>query len=506
MWNQLTWIQPNRFESTKFLLISQQKMIEFLEDLQVYRESLLREIEAAPEQVLTTLYQRQGRQISSPYIPIDEDWLCCYMQAQGCPSQPGPDGTLVEVNIGGLPFWLKRVTVTSVAVEYRTQIPPGWRKFPSSCGFRLEPNLVLVGSDAFTHEFLVSLFLDNFYTPSTIIPILLTYAITLCHPVAQPAVPDPEAYFPATVPTPLQGFGRDEPGSILAGSTAFLGQTPRTISIYRTSQPSGINGLFLRQAPNLGSLVDLPYSKELADHRVITRVRHRSGTMSTYELIQPPTMQQILNQLLVTLYRLQSNLQFQHGHLTADKIWLSREAVDTDMYGIVLILDFTCKLTDFSRASLTQYLGPNHQPHRFYQRVPQLETVNSARPEFTPIIGDYAGEPYYRINNDFTGAILDRWSYLGYPFYATIDTYTLMVSLLLIPQFHYTIMTDDQLRQTFWEPLWFPVDINLMYNRIVDQLARGTTTSYDDVIDLIRGVRLKCQVTRDLLRANGGTV
>jgi hypothetical protein len=479
-------------------------MIEFLEDLQLYRESLVRQIELAPEQVLTELYQRSGRQIGSAYIPMD-DWLCCHIQAQGCPSEPGPDGSTVQVNVGGLPCWLKRVEVTDLDLEYRTQIPPGWRKFPSACGLTIDKGLVLVGSDAFTNELLISYLLDRFYTPSTIVPILLTYAATLCQPLAPPDVPNPQAYFPESVPRPLESFGRDEPGSLLAGSTSFLGQTPRTISMYRTSQPSGVTGLFLIQAPNVGSLVNLPYSTDLAHHRQITRVRQRNGTTSIYELIRPESMHQILTQLVVTLFRLQTSLRFQHGQLTADRIWLSREAIDADIYGLPLVLDFTCKLTDFSRSSLTQYLGPNHRPHRFYQRVPQLDAVNLERPEFTPLIGDYAGESYYRLNRDFTGTILDRWRYMGYPFYETIDTYTLLVSLLLIPQFHYSIMTNDHLRRTFWEPLWFDADINGMYNRIVDQLPRGYT-SYEEVIDLIRGVRLKCQVTRDLLHALGGAV
>lgn len=478
-------------------------MIEFLEDLQLHRDSFIQQLQRAPEQVLPALYQLVGRRVGSNYIPIDNEWLCCFLQT--CPSQPGPNGRIVQIDVGGLPFWLKRVDATNVEVEYRTQLPASWQKFSLGCGITIEPNIVLVGSDAFTNELLISFFLNDFYTPSPITPIILTYAATLCHPVEPPEVPDPEVYLPESVPSPLQGFGRNEPGSLLGGSTAFLGQTPRTISFYRTSRPSRVTGLFLREIPNLGPLTNLPYSNELADHRIATKVRQYNGDVSIYELIRPTTMSQILQQLLVALFSLQTYLQFQHGQLTADQIWLSREAVDVDIYGLPLVLDFTCKLTNFDSSCLTQYLGPNHRPHRFYQRAPQVETVNFERPEFAPFVGDYAGESYYQLNNALTGNILDRWRYLGYPFYSTIDTYTLLVSLLLIPQFHYTIMTNDQLRETFWEPLWFPIDVNVMYNRIVNQLPLGYT-SYDDIIDLLRNVRLKCQVTRDLIYALGGTV
>jgi hypothetical protein len=490
-------------------------MIPFLEDLQYHRNALVREIDLAPEQILPNLYQFRGRQVGSPYISINTPWLCCFLQS--CPSSPGPNPWIRQITLGNLPFWLKRRDDMSLQVEYRTQLRPNADKFSDGCGMSIPPNLVMVGTDAFTNELLISYFLDYFYTPSTIIPVVLTLAASLCHPLEEPSVPDPEAYVEEDVPGPLYSSGEEGLGSLLGGSTAFLGQTPRTLSFYRTSRLSGITGLFLQEAPDLGRLSNLPYSTDLAHHRVETQVHEYNGDVSIYDLIRPETVRQIMAQLLVALFRLQTYLQFQHGQLTVEDIWLSRDAVNVDIYGIPLVLDFTCKLSNLSAASLTQYLGPTHQPHRFYQRVPQLDRVNLPQPELTPIIGEYNGESYYLLPSSLSQAVIDRWRYLGYPFYSTFDTYTLIISLLLIPQFLYSIMTNASLRRTLWDPLWFPVDDNVMYYRILDQMGqRGNQSTWDnrgeaapgfaDIVDLLRNVRLKCQVTRDLLRALGGTL
>lgn len=448
----------------------------------VERETFLNELSSDPDWVLNNI---------QTYISLNNPQICCLLTANKC----------------ALPEFIQQkiVSFPEISVQYRKGIPQGFIKYQSiinstnSCGFGAIKNAYFVGSDRFTNEMLIAYFLQYIYNDSPLPAILNYYTSTVCgNPSNMPNVPDVQAYINEPIPNIYEGASKDEPNSLLSGSVRLQGLTPYQISLYQSPPyERPLQGIFLIEKPVMGRLDQLVSKFPEYGERL-------NVDGSIYYIVRPKVTLEIFKQLTIILDSLRDFL-FEHGNLTIDKIMVVDEPVDFDVEGIPIQSDFICKLSDFSMSSITVPLGHDHIPHHFYPRVPQLEDIYLNTPEFSPFIDTYNRTPVYVLNNSFTNTMLSQIRGIGLPFYSSFDVYTLFLSIFLIPQFHYSVFdSNTNLKKLLWDPLWFPVDREVMYNRVVSLMNRGSSILFDDIVTILRNIRLKCNVTDDLIVALGG--
>lgn len=312
-----------------------------------------------------------------------------------------------------------------------------------------------IGSDLFTHELLSSLLLHQYSSG------VLTYRLaTLC------GEPIPESFpsFPHYIP-------------IWTGTESAMGGTPSfgyiqvSRSFQRSANPHrGLVGLLFYKDNVISTLEQLGDNPSPSEKMEFDQ--------SLYSVLNRHTLLDIVRSLLETLNELQRSVSFQHGHLMCRSVyWVENQG---------------WQIGDLERSLFL--ISIKGTPYLFY---PHIEDVYGPRP-LNFYLDWYTDEPYYQIETISPSEAHFR----GLPFFNSFDTYTLLISLVLIPAFGIPILSDSRLRRCLWEPLWFLPDLHVMENRVISTYRQELSKqNFDKILSLLRGVRLKCRITEHLLNA-----
>jgi hypothetical protein len=118
---------------------------------------------------------------------------------------------------------------------------------------------------------------------------------------------------------------------------------------------------------------------------------------------------------------------------------------------------------------------------------------------FTPSLGNQFNEPYYIIDATTNLSALTHIRHAGVPIYFSWDSYTINISLLLIPEVFYPVMSDNRLRSVLFDNLWFPDEYSEIWNRLHTAVQQRKSNSYNIILDILRGLKLKCRANSILL-------
>jgi len=164
--------------------------------------------------------------------------------------------------------------------------------------------------------------------------------------------------------------------------------------------------------------------------------------------------------------------------------------------GNIGIFNNNFQLSNFGKSGLT--ISENN--NRLYCKKTSTDLIFKASP-FKPDIGVVMGIPYYRIDSINTDILLGYIRHTGQVFYQSFDKYTYLVSLYCIPNIFYTILNTPQLKYPLWENLWFIDDISNVFIKIYNIVNRKDPQNHTflDVLNVIRGVKLKCDLSFDTL-------
>lgn len=439
-----------------------------LETWKFERQTFLDELSQDPDYVLNNL---------NHYISWNNDEIC------------SEDLSVLMNN-----YLIKVIVIPKLYINMK-ELPSSFLRYinENNCGFQFLHNSLLFGSDQFTNELLIAYFLQYIYNEDPLSPILTYYTYSVCGQNIANNIPNPQEYINEPMPNLYSQGSFNEPTSLLGGSVRLQGLSPSQIALYESIiYKDQLRCIFIIEKPNMGSLerLSLDYP-EYGENRYVEK------TGSIYYIIKPKITLEIFKQLIIILDALQRDLNFQHGNLTANKIFLNYNPINFDTYGIPIKLDFTCKLSDFRNSSLSLSLGLNHQKYRFYSQIPSFEVLYSNTPSFMPFLQYYNNEYVYIINDSFTYNMLSQIRAIGIPFYSSFDIYTLFLSILSFPQFHYSVFPD--LKHLLWDPLWFPVDREVMYYRLLKLMHSNSQLKYETIFNTLRNIRLKCQVSTNLI-------
>lgn len=104
------------------------------------------------------------------------------------------------------------------------------------------------------------------------------------------------------------------------------------------------------------------------------------------------------------------------------------------------------------------------------------------------------------LTDQFNFQIYTHTRHQGIPFYPSLDTYTLLVSMVQIPGYYYTFF-DSQFRSLIWDRLWLTSrEADEMKAKVTTAINGNLPRSIETTLDLLRGVRLKCGVTQVLFK------
>ena len=88
---------------------------------------------------------------------------------------------------------------------------------------------------------------------------------------------------------------------------------------------------------------------------------------------------------------------------------------------------------------------------------------------------------------------------MGIPYFVSLDLYTFVISLLLIPEIYYPLLLSEKLRVTLFDSLWFSDDYLTVWKRVGSAIANKKENSYNTILDILTGIKLKCAATNLLL-------
>ena len=252
-------------------------------------------------------------------------------------------------------------------------------------------------------------------------------------------------------------------------------------------KPYGIN---LMEYANMGTLRDFALDR---GNTTFIDIKTRAGDSHRVRVIRRELVLGILSQLAANLHFLQETVHFNHGDLKVDNVLLSDIPVSTQYKGLSISADFTVKLADYGKSSITL---EGDRKTRIYNASYVAKSYLWVAP-FRPNIGSHGNVMYYIVDSYLTSQVYAQSRHMGIPFYLSFDTYTILTSIMAIKEFYYAIMFDKSLRDV-WTNMFFDNDRNTLYRRLRDNIAKPSF-SIADAIKLLKGIKLKCKGTHIFL-------
>jgi len=205
----------------------------------------------------------------------------------------------------------------------------------------------------------------------------------------------------------------------------------------------------------------------------------------------------LLKQLLANLHFLTYNYFFNHGGLIASDINIDEKVADIDYLNVKVKSNFTARIDNFEHAAITVAKDQN-TIIRLYNRSYVGEKLFYVAP-FSPNVAKQLGEEYYTLGGKFNASSLTEIRHMGIPYYSSFDAYTLLISIMIIPEFFYTIFSDTNLENLF-NTLFFREDRSTVYAGIYQAVMGKRPNNYDTVLTILRGKKLKCNMLTDVLK------
>ena len=461
------------------------------------REIVLSALRFNPDQFAATLYSDKttgpfwNRQTTtfSPYLKSNDANLCCLignLSNQVKPrlclmskveplAQQGKEGEILRVQIGDVrqpQYNILKVfnieNLKSIFINSSRNVP-NIENTPA-CFYPKISQLTYLGSDTFTNEYLVGFLLDELYRRPQDLPApFLNGAIA-------PFRNDANALIPQN--------------SRLDGITHFIAST---ICNSGTSK----KGTIIMEYADLGDIVNIvqnPLTSDFREAKVFTDQANNEFQSNSLKL---PVIIDIMKQVVVNLDFLHTEVEFNHGDLKATNLVVKSVPSNGNYKGVVWNSNFSVKLIDFAKSSLTITDNTGRRV-RLFNYSAAAETYLGVFP-FKPVLDSEFGEPYYIMNANFNVSALAVIRHMGLPFYFSWDTYTFLVSLLLIPEIFYPIMTNRILKALLFDSLWFPDELSTIYTRIYTAILQGQPNSYTIITEILKGLKLKCGANSILL-------
>lgn len=207
----------------------------------------------------------------------------------------------------------------------------------------------------------------------------------------------------------------------------------------------------------------------------------------------------VLLQVITTLYVLQTEIGFIHGDLKVDNIFVSHQQTNYNVKNISVKSDVTYKIADYGKSSIV--LNNNNMLLKIYNKN-KLANIFHAICSDKIIINMIKihpnGEYYYKFNM-IVPIIYVYYRHSNVTILQTYDVYVFMISLCLVPGIFDVIISNEYLKSTFWATLWFPEDLDRAQDIITKHLIDKTDNSMHNIIKILCNLKLKINITNNIM-------
>jgi hypothetical protein len=258
-----------------------------------------------------------------------------------------------------------------------------------------------------------------------------------------------------------------------------------------------VTGINITEYCDLGNLIEFTTNEGGKPYRGRYRL-NQGQEQSVLELVGSEFVFEIIKQIVVALHFLQKTLYFASGDLKAGNVFVKSEPINEVYLGIPLRAPFRCKIADYGKSSCV--INQDKVALRFYNQSTLADIYLALQPFALNTGKTVDGTYYYIISHFLISTFYARSRHMGIPFYASFDTYLIVISMLLIREYYYTFFSVDYLRQ-LWDILWVePQDSKIVQDRIYQAFSKGSALSVSDAVNVLQDVRLRCDVTQALLQ------
>jgi serine/threonine protein kinase len=487
---------------------------DLLTDFRVRRSNALTKLFANPLEFARTLYIRKGlviKTVSSLTFPIDED--LCFL----APPKGGEGGKVISCSTGrpwlqcrllgvsgavGIPsllslqeeggekkYILKEAPDANLFIRPTTKAPTPLSETPT-CGFKEVERLNLLECDEFTNEALIGFALSHLLQVyQSKLELLKSKILT-----GDPRVMEPFwsrvmkisfGFYLSDVETPYSPVVEYYGGFVCANKSYLLMEYAELGSLelfIRGNINRNESHLLPSTVPSLIETIHY-----LQGHRLVPILAVRRRYVVSF-----------FSQIICAIIALQGLGQFISGDLKLANVFVSSKPISVKFDGLKLKAPFTCKIADYGKSSLSIRANSGER-FRFYNynTASSITFSITTPPSFfrTP-----SGIPYYVIPRALMAPNITPLAYIrhaGYPFYKSIDLYTMVVSMMLNPAIYYPVMTNSSLRANLWDRLWFQDELDTITQKVHDMMLSGSPTSYGTVVPLLLDRKLKCNIIQE---------
>jgi hypothetical protein len=445
-----------------------------LKKMEQNRLSLIQALNVNPKKFVLTLYNKSSGLLASPYLDINDPEICCLIQGEQfkeldyntlppvCNSgklsvmeQSGKTSQPYLLTVGDKKFVLKIMRSGDPSIEYSTHAPSSSKNIiPGSCNFKDLKGYSYIASDEFTNEFLIGYMLDYVF----------------------------------------KQFSK--------GIKSYVSFHTATICTSKSFFKVENYDIIMMEYCDLGSLNNIG-TNLLLSSLLEPKLFDINGIATNANIVKPDALLNIYKQVMISLDFLQDKVQFTHGDLKIANILLKTEQYATNYKNINISSPFTVKLADFGKSSMTMILSDAKKPFRFYNHS-SLASKYYVFTSFKPKVNTGLGGEYYIIDNIAMSTLYSEIRHMGIPFYATFDTYTFIISFLLVPEVFRSVFSNEKLKSLLWDPLWFPGDSDKVYRSLVRSIQDKEEHTMGNVLKILKNIKLKCNITANIIALLAG--
>jgi hypothetical protein len=508
--------------------MDQQTLTQFDNDRSYLVSSLYRD----PQTFASTLYSETisgnfwNQQITtfSPYLTMNNVQLCCLIGASSTNIKPniclhskitplskGKEGEALLITSGGFrqpQYFILKVFELNRPEVYFFKLPISGLSYLGNssqiqlCLYPNIDNLQYIGSDNFTNEYLVGFILSYIYSQIT--------------SKAEPAIRRLQLELRAQGGGGFNQFGT---GQEIQQTSGIYDENDESINRVQNENNDPINGLngvikflsaticnsgkrrrgtIIMEYADLGDIYNFVKNPLGAEFRNTLNFSDQDGNSVTLQALKNDVIVDIFKQVIANLEFLHEKVEFNHGDFKANNILIQSTPSTGNYRGLNWKSSFTVKFADFAKSSLT-IIDSSGIPVRLFNYSSSAETYLGVFP-FRPSLGTQFEESYYLLDTSTNVSLLARIRHMGIPYYYSFDTYTFMISLLMIPEIYYPIMTNVTLRKVIWDNLWFEDDYSTAWSRLFNAIKEGKN-AYGDILVILSGLKLKCRANTILVDA-----
>lgn len=434
------------------------------------QSNVIRALHANPRTFAATMYQEKtsgvlglgDKETFSPYLGTNEQSLCCMVgktdvkledQPKICAyaevdkfTDGGREGETYTVKVRKT-YVIKSREVPSLFIRYSEEpsatlkVIQGQRNEMAMCMYRDITVMKFLASDSFTNEMLIGFLINTIYQQSG------------------------------------SKYGLN--GYIKHYSATICNQGRRTYGInFLEYADQGDFTQFINDSQSAAYLEPLTVSEDGKSFRL--------QTLTASAVID------VVKQIAANLVFVQEVAQFNHSDLKMANVLVSTERTAINYKGMSHTSDLSFKLADFGKSSMSANLEVGKV--RIYSRLATAD-IYFAAVGFKPKVGTKYNEAYYEVETYITIRLLAQLRHMGIPFYHSWDTYTFLLSFLMIPSVFYRVFTDPRLKAAIWDPMWFPEESSKMFTQLQSAVQKRKDPSYDNVVSILKGSKLKCRGT-----------